>query len=281
MQITRRTLLEGRLLRLQHIVVRPSSSGTQDLQRQDCNVLVLPLAGVFTKHDGPRAQVTGTPAHAVFIQADKPYRLSLPGGLGDESLSIRYPAEVLPAPAASHRLLSPELMLARSLLWRELRAGAWDPLEVEEVALDLLHAVIDQPSAHGEQKAATARPKRIEAVKETISLAPERNWTLDELASVACVSPWHLTRVFRSQVGESVHRYVLRARLAKALDAVLDGGSDLTAIALDAGFSSHSHFTARFRALFGATPTEVRQSANGGTARQLRKIVTARPRVQH
>ena len=38
-----------------------------------------------------------------------------------------------------------------------------------------------------------------------------------------------------------------------ALDAVLDCGDDFTTIALDAGFASHSHFTARFRSFFGFT----------------------------
>jgi AraC-like DNA-binding protein len=36
--------------------------------------------------------------------------------------------------------------------------------------------------------------------------------------------------------------------------ADVDGSDDLTSIALDAGFASHSHFTARFRAFVGVTP---------------------------
>jgi AraC-like DNA-binding protein len=40
---------------------------------------------------------------------------------------------------------------------------------------------------------------------------------------------------------------------------VLDGG-DITAIALEAGFASHSHFTARFKRFFGSTPSALRKS---------------------
>ena len=61
-----------------------------------------------------------------------------------------------------------------------------------------------------------------------------------------------------------------------ALDAVLDGGDDLTAIALDAGFASHSHFTARFRSFFGCTPAALRRVAGAAQLAELRKIVTAR-----
>lgn len=104
---------------------------------------------------------------------------------------------------------------------------------------------------------------------------PERKWTLGELADLACVSPYHLAHIFREEVGESVYRYVLRSRLAKALNAVLDADTDLTAIALETGFASHSHFTVRFRALFGLAPIELRRDASSRKIVELRKIVTA------
>jgi AraC-like DNA-binding protein len=34
----------------------------------------------------------------------------------------------------------------------------------------------------------------------------------------------------------------------------------LTEVALDLGYSSHSHFSAAFRALFGVTPSSVRRA---------------------
>ena len=115
------------------------------------------------------------------------------------------------------------------------------------------------------------------ALPDAISAAPERKWTLDELAGIAGVSPFHLSHVFNREVGTSVYRYALRSRLAMALEAVLDSRLDLTSIALDSGFTSHSHFTARFRAFFGLTPDALRRSARAGEAAALRKFVTARP----
>jgi AraC-like DNA-binding protein len=79
-------------------------------------------------------------------------------------------------------------------------------------------------------------------------------------------------------VGTSIYDYVLQERLAQTLDSVLDGGDDLTAIALDAGFASHSHFTARFRRFFGCTPTALRRTATAEDIAELRKIMTARGR---
>jgi AraC family transcriptional regulator len=68
----------------------------------------------------------------------------------------------------------------------------------------------------------------------------------------------------------------LHERLAHTLEAVFDCGDDLTGIALDAGFASHSHCTARFRSFFGCTPTALRRIATSGRIAELRKIVTAR-----
>jgi AraC family transcriptional regulator len=77
-------------------------------------------------------------------------------------------------------------------------------------------------------------------------------------------------------VGTSIYSYVLQERLAQSLDAVLDCGDDLTAVALDGGFASHSHFTARFRSFFGCTPVALRRIATAGRLAELRKITTAR-----
>jgi transcriptional regulator GlxA family with amidase domain len=67
----------------------------------------------------------------------------------------------------------------------------------------------------------------------------------------------------------------LRLRLAQALSAVVDSDADITTIALDAGFASHSHFTLHFRTLFGVTPAALRRGRRPRPA-ELRKIVTAR-----
>jgi len=118
----------------------------------------------------------------------------------------------------------------------------------------------------------------VERVKGAVAAAPADKWSIARLAKVACLSPFHLCRVFRDMTGTSIYDYVLRERLAHSLDAVLDCGDDVTTIALDAGFASHSHFTARFREFFGVTPTALRRAAMVGHIAQLRKIMTARRR---
>jgi AraC family transcriptional regulator len=72
------------------------------------------------------------------------------------------------------------------------------------------------------------------------------------------VSPFHLAHLFRDDTGLSVHQYLLRLRMALALRRLGDDETSLSRLALDLGFSSHSHFTACFRRQFNASPAEIR-----------------------
>jgi len=67
--------------------------------------------------------------------------------------------------------------------------------------------------------------------------------------------------VFQQVEGLPLYRYQLRLRLARALD-LLPQHDDLTALSLDLGFSSHSHFSAAFRQAYGRSPSQFRKLAN-------------------
>jgi AraC-like DNA-binding protein len=179
---------------------------------------------------------------------------------------------------ASNGLLPAPAMILRNLLRARLQQGETDDFEIETVGLDLLgRSLTAMRKAAAPRQAAQARRMRaLERVKEAVAVAPSRKWSVGRLADIANLSPFHLCHVFRQTVGTSVYDYVLHERLAHSLDAVLDGSDDLTAIALDAGFASHSHFTARFREFFGCTPTALRRRATAARLGELRKIVTAR-----
>lgn len=303
----RRILFDGPWLQIGHVAVRPTSSACGEIEVASHNVLALPLAGVFAKHDGPRRQVLATPQHALLIPAGQPYRLSFPGCIGDRCLVLRLGEEALErvfaeltggrglaaTDFAMHLPLPPALVLARGQLWQRLAQGPAEVLEVEELGHHLLAGVLRAARRHrlagaGNRRAtpADASGRRLRHVRQAVELIaaqPQARWTLDELAGRANISVSHLAHSFRAELGLSVYEHVLRSRLALALDAVLDSDSGLTDIALAAGFSSHSHFTARFRALFGHTPAQLRRGLHRHNARQLQafgtrsRAVPARP----
>jgi AraC family transcriptional regulator len=82
---------------------------------------------------------------------------------------------------------------------------------------------------------------------------------LDELAAVACFSPYHFHRVFRGMVGESVMEHIRRLRLERAAHQLRAGAEPVTQIAFEAGYETHEAFTRAFGALFGVAPSQFRE----------------------
>jgi AraC family transcriptional regulator len=289
--IVRHALFASEAIRVASFAVDPASDACGEVERQGENLVVLPFAGVFSKHEAPGRHVVGTPSHAVFIAADTPYRIGFPGAIGDRAIILRFDRALAPEEVehrrgetlGSHGLLSAKSMMARDLLRRRLSEQTADRLELEMRGLELLHlcfGALRQSQASSSQPATHVRRMRaVERVKEAVAVAPGRRWSVESLAKVANLSPFHLCHVFRERTGTSIYDYVLRERLAQALQAVLDGG-DITAIALEAGFASHSHFTARFRHFFGCTPSALRQGIGIRQAGELRKIMTAPARAR-
>jgi AraC family transcriptional regulator len=64
----------------------------------------------------------------------------------------------------------------------------------------------------------------------------------------------YLTQAFKSVEEVPLYRYHLRLRLARALDLLADY-DDLTDLAFELGFTSHSDFTSEFRNVYGLTPS--------------------------
>jgi len=288
LEISRKTLFESETLQIGLFEARPRSDACGDVERQDLNAIVLPLSGLFSKHDAPGRHVIGTPSHAVFFAADTPYRIGFPGGIGDRAITLRFDAALAPEwldprsngeALASNALLPANAMMLRNLLWMRLAHAEADYFEAEALGLDLLNLSLKSVRSNGSPvrpQAQVRRTRALERIKEAVALAPARKWNVARLAEVANLSPFHLCHVFRDAVGTSIYDYVLHERLAQTLDAVLDRGDDLTTIALDAGFTSHSHFTARFRNFFGCTPGALRRTLRTAEIAELRKIVTAR-----
>jgi AraC family transcriptional regulator len=110
-------------------------------------------------------------------------------------------------------------------------------------------------------KSATAESyqERILRVLVHIQSRLDEPLDLDELARVACFSPFHFHRIFRALTGEPVQQYVRRLRLERAAQRLKRQEQPVTQIALDAGYESHEAFTRAFHTMFGKSPSEFRE----------------------
>lgn len=76
--------------------------------------------------------------------------------------------------------------------------------------------------------------------------------------------------------GTTIHDYLRRQRLRAALEPLAETSTDLARLALDLGFSSHSHFTGAFRREFGRTPSPARDRLGPAGLREMSRILEAR-----
>jgi len=157
-----------------------------------------------------------------------------------------FPAEFTP--------VSSRLYARQRRLFDRLHAGAAPALATEEEALLLLDRVL---STVCRRRAASPGGRDFDAVQRVraaIAAAPAAPHTLRSLARHAGTTPFQLCRAFSRVFGETMTAYRLRLRLQASLERVR-AGEPLVDVALAHGFSSHSHFSAAFRAAFGTTPT--------------------------
>jgi hypothetical protein len=194
-QITRHLLFAGDLPKVARISYRPFSAEPGEVEHFGAHLLILPIAGVFARHDGPRRHTVATPGHAVFFAADRPCRISFLACIGDSCLSLQWSVAALmrACPEAfaretfdrsafrPNRLLPPSALLARGVLYHRLVNGQADALDVKETGLELLRAMRAPGTPADDRRHRTdftRRAQRIERVKEVIATYPARPWTL-------------------------------------------------------------------------------------------------------
>jgi AraC family transcriptional regulator len=82
--------------------------------------------------------------------------------------------------------------------------------------------------------------------------------TLDRMADVAALSPFHFARAFKATTGLAPHRFVTTRRLEAAKTALLTSDASVMRVAHAVGFSNVSHFRRVFRRELGVAPGELR-----------------------
>ena len=141
----------------------------------------------------------------------------------------------------------------------QLLRRAEEPLAAQELGLSIMAASLS------DARRMTAVDLRcVRRAKQALQDCPEGRLSLAEIAAGLDVSPIHLTQSFKRSEGMPLYRYQTLLRLGRALER-LPEREDITDLAFELGFSSHSHFTAVFRSEVGMTPSHFRAQARVGT----------------
>jgi AraC-like DNA-binding protein len=299
--LTFRPLYEGPIVRVSEYRCRACRGGPAGEEYSDVNNIVLMRSGAFCKHFGRRS-VTADVNQAVFFSRGSTYRVSHPADCGDRGTILELSPRVLndivreldpsvddrpdrPFPFVTGPC-DPEVFWGHRELARSLNPDGSrpvDPLRTDEIALRIIADVLEAAFArHGgprrRRRSGTEadHADRAEAARSYLTSRLGERVALDDVARAVHASPFHLARIFRERTGLPIHRYLTRLRLRAAIERLSDGASDLTAMALELGFSSHSHFADTFRREFGRTPSDVRRESGRRRLRELSKNPEAR-----
>ncbi|MGX9143574.1 helix-turn-helix domain-containing protein [Mesorhizobium sp. 128a] len=270
-QFTVQTLLDTGTVRVRDIVCSGKCRHKSDEECTSATHLVFPYRGVFVRHVG-RNDAVAEANQLLFFNEAEPYRISHPVEGGDSCLDLVIeeaqlqeltPKEQLRSGTSlafrrQRRRIDPRAQALVAVLRHSLSRNIAETLEAETLALTLVRRSLGERTSHA-AGASAGRQKLVDRAKLVLSSDLSRRWTLAEIAAEVGVSPVYLTQVFQQVEAMPLYRYHLRLRLARALD-LLGRYDNLTTLGMDLGFSSHSHFSAAFRQVYGRTPAEFQRS---------------------
>lgn len=258
------------------------------------HLLVFPRTSVRITHDG-KEPVVATPNVVMYYNRGQPYHRTPVSKRGDLCEWFAYApgvvAEALrpydtriedhweqpfafthgPSDSASY-------LIQRQIVEHLIAHRQPDWLFVEETALWVLGRMLEgvfERKTSDNVASSNVHRELARHIQSILSTRFNEAISLESLSRELNYSPYHLSHVFRSQTGISIHRYLNQIRLRTALEMISDGYMNLTHMAVSLGYSHHSHFTMAFHKNFGASPSQLKDDAFLHRLRNSRKNLIA------
>ena len=131
------------------------------------------------------------------------------------------------------------------------------PLTRDEALLHLLLRLVHRYGGEASPHPATWTDRAVLRVRDRLRDAPEDSVSLQDLADLAGLSRFHLTRLFQRRFGLAPSAYLRLLRLERAKRRLAAGEAPAD-VAAALGFSDQAHLTRRFKAAYGMTPGRYR-----------------------
>lgn len=227
-----------------HLLLRSAPLLQVGFNRRPRWVAVSPGALLLAPPDTRCEFVADEPAHALTV--------AIPGALVDEPLRAN----------GEEVLRDPRLARAVVELWQQAELDAPGQALLADQVLRTLAGVLARRGAAAEKKGREVLPHHlVRRLRDFVETRLAEELDVPMLAAEAGLSAAHFARAFTATIGVTPFRYVMMRRLARARDWVEHSRRSALEIALEAGFKTPSHFTARFRREYGETPSAARAAA--------------------
>jgi AraC family transcriptional regulator len=164
---------------------------------------------------------------------------------------------------------SPDLPNLRAAMWAldaelttDSPGGALAAESLANVLAVQLIRHISAPTTPVRSREGKLPGARLRAVIEYIEEHLDAGPSLEQMAAIAHISPYHFARQFKTATGLPPHQYVIARRIERAKHLLQEGVDfSLAEVAVHAGFSDQSQFCQHFKRLVGVTPRQFRMQA--------------------
>ena len=171
-------------------------------------------------------------------------------------------AAVLQSTSLKLGLNAPLIAMSLSALAEELRnPSEHGSIFTESVVTSLLHQAVFASNKPPRRRAVSGlSPNMLRRIQDYIAAELASPMCLNDLACIAGLSQFYFCKAFKVETGLAPHQYIINERIKRSKDLLRNSNSNLADIALDAGFSSHSHMTTTFQKIVGVSPAFYRRS---------------------
>lgn len=243
--LERRALFQDGSARVADVACGAHRSDFCDEEGVECAQFIVPRRGIFAMQIRGSSTVVDA-ATAIVLSAGTKYRVAHPEDGGDDCTTI------------TTGLDAPQAFLKMDVAFRKAVARlrqALDPLEAHERSFWLF----DRARSARRLGSIEARDREpLEHARYLLASDYNQPLSLSKIAKAVHLSAYHLARRFRAYTGTSMHQYRMQVRLNQAFTRVTESDDELGRIGIDVGFSSASHFSQQFKAIYGETPSEAR-----------------------
>lgn len=202
------------------------------------HVIVVP-AYVSTQMNG------GTPFEAVTVRLSTGYLTRVAGQIGRNGGGLR-PTAIVRDPFIED--------VVQKLADESQAAGVGRDLLANSLGTALaVHLLRDYAGEDRAKASAGLSDEELIQVKQHVENYLDADLSVGRLADLVRRSPYHFIRQFRAATGTTPHQYVIRRRVERARDLLIEGAG-IAQAAARVGFSSQSHLHQHVRRLLGVTP---------------------------
>lgn len=120
-----------------------------------------------------------------------------------------------------------------------------------------------------------SRRRAVERVILSMRERLDEPLSLNDMADVACLSPYHFNRVFHQVTGLPPTKFLYALRLSTAKRLLLTTPLSVTDVCFEVGYNSLGTFTTRFTQLVGLSPGHLRRLAEQVTPGRLESLCVA------